>query len=161
MEISLSLKLLGSKELRDQISKDIEDLIDLAREKKLKPVILTVGNLFLESGTAQAILVDLRILDWEYEIDTNSSIISEIFFNKKLTFLQDCEERSGFIGKDEEKKISIYYDPDEPYLCLTCADPKNKVNKSDQIATADGYLYYKIKFKPEETLVDFVVEKFN
>lgn len=161
MEISLSLKVLGSKELRDQISKDIDDLIDLAKQRKLRPVILTVGNIFLESGTVQTIIADLRIMDWDKEVDRNHCIISEIFNNKKLIFLQDCEEKSGFIGKDDEKRLNIFLDPDEPYLCLTCADPKNKVSKSDQIATADGYLYYKIKFKPEETLVDFVVEKFN
>lgn len=157
----ITLKTLGSKDLRDQISKDVSDLIELAKHKKLKPVILVVGNIFLDSGTAQSVISDLRIEDWAEEVENNNRIISEIFLTKKLTYLNECDERSGYIGKDEEKKVKIYYDPDEPYLCLTCADPSNKVSKSEQIATADGYQYYKVKYKPEETLTDFVVEKFN
>ena len=159
--MKLSLKLAGSRDLRDQIGKDIEDLVDLAKQRKLKPVILVVGNLFLESLTAQALIVDLRVYDWDHEVEFNSIILSQIFENKKLNFLHECESRDGLVSEDPDHKVKIFYDPDESYLCMICADPKNKINKNDQISTADGYAYFRIKFKASETLVDFVVEKFN
>lgn len=157
----LPLKVVGSQALRDQISKDIEDLVELAKQKKLKPVLLVVGDVFLESLTAQSLIVDMRLFSWEEEVKNNLEIISQLFYSKKLNFLHECESREGLVTEDLDYRIKIFFDPDEDYLSMTCADPKSKVNKSEQISTADGYSYFKIKFKPEETLVNFVVEKFN
>jgi len=156
-----SFKLLGSKELKKQIASDTDDLLKMARGKKLKPVILIVGSTYLDSGTIHALSLDIQPFDWDRELELNKDLVIELYKERKLLFLEDCEMKGGLIGKDEDLGVIIYFDPDEEYLCLVCADGKTKGNKKDQVLTADGYSYFRVSFKPEETLLNFCIEKFN
>jgi hypothetical protein len=151
---------ISSDKLRDQIIGDIDFLIDGAATKKLKPFILVVGTLFVETGTIQSIMQDLVLDTEECSFEENSKVIIALFKSKRILIYRDCENKSGKFGRDEQRGVDLYFDPDEPYLSLICIDT-NKSGGNTDLKTADNYPYYKIKFKPEEVLVEFDIDKYN
>lgn len=158
--MNITLRVLGSSELHEEVISDIEHLISKAKSQKLKPFMLVIGKTFVEVGSAQALIQELDIDNWDKELDTNFEILSELVRNKILLIHQLCEEKDGKFGRDEVRKIDIFFDPDEPYMTLFCADPAQKA-KSDQIKTKDGYLICSVTFPSHEILVNFYPEIIN
>lgn len=151
----ISFKTLGSKELYSQLIEDIELLFDRAEEHKLVPRLMVVGPLFIEIASTQALIRELTINDWDDQVEQNLPIIKELVNKKIITVYKACEEQHGKFGDDSNKKIAIYFDPEEEYLNLHCVDPKSKSKNSDELKTKDGYHYVFIKFKLDEVLVEY------
>lgn len=149
-----SLRLLGSEVLRDQFIKDIEDLILMAKEKSLKPVVLVVGKLFVDSGIAHLVMESLNIQNWELELERNYDIIADAFVYQRFSTYSKCEKTSGDLSIGSEKRFKVFFDPDEKYLTLKAAS-KEKAKK-EEIQTADGHIYYFLRFDDGEILSDFL-----
>lgn len=123
--------------------------------------MLVVGILFVEVGIIQSILADLDLeCTGCSTFEDNVNLVLALFKAKRSMLYRDCETRSGQFGRDDERDIDIYFDPDEPYMALSCVD-KNKSGGNTDLKTADGFPYYKLKFKPEEVLVEFEIDQYN
>ena len=152
--LNLSLRILNSDEVREQILKDIDHLLEMADKEKVKPVILVIGTIFVETGIMRILSEILTPQVIKEELDLNPQDISGIFKVKKLSSYNNYELKSGDFSTEEEKRFKVFFDPDEEYMCLIVADPNQKAKEGDS-QTADNHPYYFLKFKPEEVLGNF------
>lgn len=150
--MDLSFKLLGSSLIQNRIAQDITDLIEESERRGLKPLHLVVGNLFMQVGAVHATIEDLHIGNWDLALETDLHNLKKKINTRLLKLLFICEEKSGFIGI--EGTVSIYYDPDEPYISLLAIDPKEKAADNEK-QTGDGHPILVFKYKPEEILIEF------
>ncbi len=155
MHFELPLKTIGSSELHEQVLDDIDNLIKEARKQNLKPFILVVGPLFIEIGSAQSLIQELKIPDWEKAISELGDIMKNLLSDKILSIRKMCESKNGMFASDTIKGINVFFDPDEPYMTLKCVDPATKGEPGEAV-TKDGYLILTMKFRKEEILVEFV-----
>ena len=158
--MNITLRVLGSEDLHEEIISDIEHLVTKATSQKLKPMMLVVGKAFVEVGAAQALIQELDIKDWNKELDKKFELMSELVRNKILLIYQLCESKGGKFGTDPVRNIDIFFDPEEPYLTLYCVDPTTKA-KGDESKTKDGFLICSVSFPSHEILVNFYPEIIN
>jgi hypothetical protein len=152
--MNLSLRVLESVEIREQILKDIDELLDIAGKKQMKPVILVIGKLFIDVGIMKLLKDTLVPMVVKDEIEKDSQTISYLFKTKKLSAYNSYEAKSGDFSSEEEKRFKVFFDPEEEYMCLIVADPHTKA-KEEESQTADNHPYYFLKFKKEEILANF------
>lgn len=152
--INLSLKLLDCEEVREQILKDIDSLLDIAKDKKMKPVILVIGNIFVDVGIMRTLRETISPLVLCDEVDNNPQYVSDLFKMKKLDSYKKYEQKSGDFSSEEEKRFKVFFDPEEDYMCLIVADPSKKA-EIDESQTADNFPYYFLKFRSDEVLDEF------
>lgn len=154
----LSYRDLGSEKLHANVIEDINSLFDLALQKELVPIIMIVGNLFIDIDIVHSLIIENRIEVWETELEQNFKNIKELIYRKKLETLEAYEKKSGLIGFDTDKNLNIYFDPEEQYIKLLCADPNKKADKSDP-QTKDGHPYFLLRYNNNQILVKFLEEK--
>lgn len=159
--MGFSFASLGSKETEKVILADIEELFTSASSNKLKPLYLTVGPLFMDITSVQALLQDLSITDWHLEMLQNPTLLKESIALKKLYLYNHCDKSEGLLDIDVERNnLKIYFDPDEPYISLICSVTKNlkgtkkskDIKKSDDVVIDEDNLRI-LQFKEDEILV--------
>jgi len=157
--ISISLKEIGEEKLHEQLLIDIDFLLDLAIQKHLDPVCLVVGPLFVEIASVIALIKDEDILDWESYVDLHSHSISKILYEKVLEIYQVCEQKNCRFGKDSQRNLHVYFDPDEEYMYLKALDDENCkiLNKNPKAA----FKYTCLRLRKDEILIDYVLTGIN
>lgn len=152
--MNIPFSLIGSEDLHNQVVQDIDILLEAAGDHKFVPVMLSVGTLFVEIASAQTVVSDYSIDNWEVFYKKDPEAIIAYFKEKKKEIYDMCLKRLGKLGEDDKRQIKIYFDPDEPYMMLTCID-KNKKAKDNEPRTVQGYPICILRFKPEEILPDY------
>lgn len=155
--MKISFTLIGSNELHDQIVKDIDSLIEGAYKRNLIPLLLTVGNVFMDVAVAQSICATKSII-WENTFSKNKKRLSRFFDKKKKQLYNSILKSNGKVGHDESRNLDIFFDPDEPYLSLRCVD-KNTKAKDNEPSTKQGYAILVVKFKADE--IDEILSDFT
>lgn len=155
--MNIPFRLIGSKDLHTQIVQDIDSLIDAAKDRKLIPMMLAVGSVFIEIAAAQTVLSESKTENWDKEFKNNPNFLADSFKEKKRKIYLMCLKAEGKVGEDVDRKIDIYFDPDEEYMRLTCVD-KNSKAKDNEPSTGEGYPIMVLHFKPEDILPDYKFE---
>jgi len=155
--MNISIKDLGSKNLHQQVIDDIEELVSQAHAKSFIPFILVVGPLFLEVATAQYLIKEDKISNWIGSYSSDYKTLSELFKKKKLDLYTLCLKNNGSFGTDKERKLDIFFDPDETYLKLKCVDINTKSGDNTNV-TAQGHPIYVLRFSPEDILPDYLTD---
>lgn len=155
--MNLPLSLLGTKDLRNQVVSDVERIFNLASNQGLVPVTLAVGPIFIELAAAHSVISTYKIEDWESHVGNNPCFISELFAKHKKKLLDSSLQKDGLIRLDEKTGATIFFDPEEEYMNLTCVD-RTKKAKDNEPSSGDGYLLRSFRYDPEKILPDYKFE---
>ena len=152
---NFTLRELGAERLQEAVLKDLDQLALNCKSKNFVPLYLIVGKLFIELSCVQDLVKQFNVLNWDNIIDNDLSRLSTEFNKSKLNLLNAIHEYNGEYSIDPITSLKIFYDPDEEYFSLICADPSKKA-ASDQRATKDGFAIYRLSFTDGEILPDYV-----
>jgi len=149
--LELSLSILGSKEVEDQVISDLEELLSTAEQKNLDPIFISVGPLFLHISSVQSLIYELNIENWQEELERSTPILRDLV-REKLQFLyRKAEKDDGLLEIDEVHGLHVIFDPDDYYMSLICKVEKDTVeNIPIDGPTTEPYRF--LKFKNEEIL---------
>ena len=152
----LSLRTLGSEELQTQVVKDIEDLLKTCNYEGLVPLFLVVGTTFIKISCAQSLRQDLKIHDWDYQVDNNYSKLAELYEEVRTKTIKKCNAKEGLF--DKSRDMSIFYDPDESYISIMAINP-NKKAKPGESSVKSGQPVEHLYFEEPDILTKFFGDK--
>jgi len=148
-----SLSYLGSKELYVKIIQDLNNLMLHSFDNNLIPLQLVVGQLFVEMSCVHSLISDFNLKDWESSCLNIPKELSFLFDTRYKEVLKVLEEKQGVLGYKDT--VGIYFDPEEPYMCLYAIDP-NTSAEPHEMKTGDGYLILKLSYKEEDYTVKLI-----
>lgn len=123
---------LGSTTIKERVLEDIEGLFEIAETKKIIPIFLLIGPLFLDITSIQSLILELSIENFQKELDENYEIVSSLVQDKRHLLYKQCNESDGLFDFDESRKVNVIFDPDEAYLSLLCIEtPKTEKEKKN------------------------------
>jgi hypothetical protein len=160
--MDISLFLMGTEDLEKIILNDLEDLTKVAKEYGLKPATLIIGKFFIEVTAIKMLQGYLNIktdLDWRFELAQNLDIISTLYTDQLSQLYSKCDKNNNILDYDPNKKISMFFDPDEEYLSLMCI--KDSPETRQNLKNKKEVEFHKICFKPGEFLYLFEEILFN
>jgi len=111
------------------------------------PFQLVVGKPFVEMSCVHSLISDFNLKDWQASCLNIPGELAFLFNERYKEVIQVIESKEGVLGSKD--MVEIYFDPEEPYLCLYAIDPTTKANTEEK-KTGDGYLILRLSYKPED-----------
>lgn len=150
-KIPLSFYYLGSQEIEQQVIDDLEELLGTADKKKVTPMFITVGSLFMQISSVQSVIYELNIQDWDKEFRENTIILKELVNEKLAHLYSQAEKGDGLLEMDEPHGLPVIFNPEDYYMSLICkVDEPCKENSVEDATEKEPFRF--LRFKDDEIL---------
>lgn len=146
-----SLLFLCDDATYSNVLRDVDELIDFAKQKQFKPIILVIGSVFLEILCAKLVKDSLKLKKNLLSNKVIRDAFRQKLLEKRFYYYSRCENNHGKIGLDRSRNVVIFYNPDETYLSIQCVDGSRKAVQAEA-CSGDGYPICSLKFKDTEDL---------